>query len=353
MPQHIIIVGAGITGAALAYRLAQSGDRVTVLDTGTPASAASGASFGWINASFFASDAHHALRACAIEAHRRLDAEVPTPTHWPGCLWWEEQGAGMDSLMTSLRALDYPVEEVGGNQIATLEPGLATPPPRALRFPAEGATDLAALTRRLLAASGAQVCTGVAVTSLGLAKGRVIGVLTPQGALAADHVVLATGTGTPALLSHLGLSLPMLHRPGLMMTTRPQPRLLAHICVTPGQELRQDAVGRIWAPTAASHQSDSAEGVPAMPQDLADAAYARLAALLPGLSGGWDRVSLAYRPVPADGVPVVGQAMPGLSVAVMHSGATLAPLVAELLAAEITGQGTSPLLAPFRPSRFT
>lgn len=352
MPQHIVIAGAGITGAALAYRLAQTGARVTVLDAHPPASAASGASFGWINASFFASDAHHALRAAAIAAHRRLDAEIATPTRWPGCLWWEKTGEGMDTLHARLAALGYPVEEIGANQIAALEPALAAPPPRALRFAAEGATDVAALTRRLLAASGAQVWAGVPVTALDVAGTGVAGVTTAQGRLAADHVILATGTATPGLIAPLGLALPMLHRPGLMLVTKAQPPLLSHICVTPDQEVRQDAAGRVWAPTAASHQGDASDAVVQLPGTLADAAFGRLAALVRGLSGGWDRVSLANRPVPADGVPVVGQAAPGLSLAVMHSGATLAPLVAELLAAEVTGQGASPLLAPFRPERF-
>ena len=59
------------------------------------------------------------------------------------------------------------------------------------------------------------------------------------------------------------------------------------------------------------------------------------------------------RPVPGDGLPVVGQGpIQGLWIAVMHSGATLAPVVAELLAEEITGGPKSPLLAHFRPARF-
>ena len=42
--------------------------------------------------------------------------------------------------------------------------------------------------------------------------------------------------------------------------------------------------------------------------------------------------------MPQDGLPVVGQGpVQGLWLAVMHSGATLAPVVAELLAAEIMG----------------
>jgi D-hydroxyproline dehydrogenase subunit beta len=52
-------------------------------------------------------------------------------------------------------------------------------------------------------------------------------------------------------------------------------------------------------------------------------------------------------------LPVVGQVMPGLTLAVMHSGVTLAPLIAECVAAEVRGQGDDPQLAPFRLARFT
>ena len=46
------------------------------------------------------------------------------------------------------------------------------------------------------------------------------------------------------------------------------------------------------------------------------------------------RHTLANRPVPGDGLPVAGPGcLPGLRVAVMHSGATLAPSVAAMLTA--------------------
>jgi glycine/D-amino acid oxidase-like deaminating enzyme len=59
--------------------------------------------------------------------------------------------------------------------------------------------------------------------------------------------------------------------------------------------------------------------------------------------------------VPADGEPVLGQLgeTSGLFVAFTHSGATLALIVGELLASEITTGQPHPLLARFTPGRFT
>ena len=84
-----------------------------------------------------------------------------------------------------------------------------------------------------------------------------------------------------------------------------------------------------------------------------NATLQRLRTLFPGHDIHFAHQAMAMRPVPEDGLPVVGQGpIPGLWVAVMHSGATLAPVVAELLAAEMVEGIQSPLLAGFRPGRF-
>src|SRR5271166_5868058 len=50
--KHIVICGAGIIGASLAYHLAKRGARVTILDAQHPSAGATGKSFGWLNATF-------------------------------------------------------------------------------------------------------------------------------------------------------------------------------------------------------------------------------------------------------------------------------------------------------------
>lgn len=73
---HMVIIGAGIVGAAIAYRMTQCNARVTVVDASKPAAMATGAPFGWINASFFANPDHFHLCHAAIAAHHRLDADL-------------------------------------------------------------------------------------------------------------------------------------------------------------------------------------------------------------------------------------------------------------------------------------
>ena len=356
---HVIVVGAGIIGALTAYRLARAGAAVTVIEANQPASAASGASFGWINASFYLDEDHFALRAAAMDAHRRLAAELKTTaTVWQGCLCWEQQGDALDAQHAALKDLGYDVREIDRDAFASLEPEIA-PPDRALCFEQEGAVDLSRLCHDALNAAtsmGARIVAGVAVTGIEVRAGRVAGIRWSGGVIPADHVVLATGVKTQELLAGVDVALPMLDRPGLILRTEPLAPMLSHILVAPGQELRQDNTGRLLAPVAASHKSDAAEKIDENPVVFADEAARRVGQLI-GREVQWEQVTLSHRPVPVDGRPVVGSAGPdGLYVSTMHSGATLAPLVSEIAAQEILGTPMSnqnaARVSPYRPERF-
>ncbi|MEP2031354.1 MAG: FAD-dependent oxidoreductase [Paracoccaceae bacterium] len=363
MKKQVIVIGAGIIGASIAYQLARFGATVTIIDAGGPAGQASGASFGWINASFYVNPEHFALRLAGIKAHARLARCLNIAERRKnGALCWEAKGEALDHQATALRGLGYVVEEIDAAAFATLEPNIATPPERCLSFPIERAVDPATLTAELLQAAsalGARFVGGVFAGGLATRGGQVCGVETELGIFSADQVVVAAGTGTSSLLSPFGLTLKMLPRPGLLMRTRPVAPVVNHILAAPGQELRQLKDGRILAPTSASHQSDTSEVVMERPDLLAEVALTRLRALLPSVDIEWESVTLAMRPVPEDGLPVIGACGPnGTYVATMHSGVTLAAIVGELVAEELRGKDSlgsreAAMLAPFRPARFS
>ncbi|MGB8811792.1 MAG: FAD-binding oxidoreductase, partial [Paracoccaceae bacterium] len=227
---------------------------------------------------------------------------------------------------------------------------------RSLRLGSEAAVDAARLTERLLSGAtnyGANLWLGCQATGFRTIGGRINGVVTAQGVIAADQVVIAAGVATEALLAPLGMALPMLSRPGLMVCTRPLPPTIHHILVSPHGELRQDRSGRILAPTAAAHQGDATETITQLPGDAAKATMGMLRSLLPGVDLQLEVVKMAHRPVPADGLPVVGPlGIDGLYVATMHSGVTLAPLIATLVRDEVLLGEKAALLAPFRPQRL-
>lgn len=357
----VIVIGAGIVGAALVWRLARGGHAVTVLDAGAPGGVATRASFGWINASFHHNHAHFALRAEGLAAWRRLEVEAgPLPLRWPGALWWEEEGAAFDEFATRLADLGYPAERLTDAALRQYAPAVAPPERTVLHLPSEGVADAGRMAQALLAGAarlGARVLGGVTVRRVETGDGAVTGVETDNGRIAADTVIVATGTTAPVLCEPLGLALPMLRRPGVLLRTQPVDIRLDPVMVAPGQEFCQLPDGRLLAPTSPKHQGDSAEVIAEPLPELAEATLERLAALLPGVTPRAETVLMGLRPVPADGLPVVGQAGPdGLWLTVMHSGVTLAAVVAEAVSAGMAGDASpwaaGGLLAPFGPERF-
>jgi glycine/D-amino acid oxidase-like deaminating enzyme len=349
----VIVVGAGVIGASIAWHVAKTGADVTVVDGGLPA--ASLTSFGWINASFFADVHHHALRVASLGAYGRLLDTLPdAPVKMSGALWWEEQGDGLREMQASLERLKYPVEALFRDQAAALEPHVMDIPDTVLRFPSEGAAEVAALAQYLTSNSGARLVRGVRVLGVAQQGGAVTGVDTSIGRMEADRVVIAAGNRAPDILDSVGVALPMLTRPGLLVTTTPVAARITSVLVTPHGEVRQLADGRLLASAVANHQGDNASEVTEKAEDIADRVLDWLDPMIAGPDLEWDSVALAYRPVPRDGLPVIGAVGPsGLHVAVMHSGVTLAAITGEATAAEITGQGGyDAILAPYRPQRF-
>ncbi|WP_163521148.1 NAD(P)/FAD-dependent oxidoreductase, partial [Klebsiella michiganensis] len=71
-----IVVGAGIVGTSIAYRLAQAGVSVTVLEAGRVGGGTSGVSYAWVNACEKISRRDYfELNFAGVKAHRALGEE--------------------------------------------------------------------------------------------------------------------------------------------------------------------------------------------------------------------------------------------------------------------------------------
>ncbi|WFR77217.1 FAD-binding oxidoreductase [Janthinobacterium rivuli] len=343
-PQHIIVIGAGIVGASLAYHLASRGEKVTVVEAGGIASGVTGTSFAWINTSCAGPDPIAALRGGAIAAWRRLETQVPGLTvRWHGALSYGTQD-GRVSPESML--LDR-------SRITELEPRLRQPPEQAIFEPEQGALDAVAATHALLAAAralGATVRTHTPVLGFVVQDARVTGVKTVAGLMEADVVVLAAGTGTAALAAMLGASLPIHASPAIFIRYKAPPGLVHGIISSHAMEVRQAEDGTMLA--AEDYLDDAPENQPAaMAQRTASAIRNELAgadAIAPEFA------AIGLRPMPTDGVPTVGYLpqVEGAYVCAMHPGVVLAAIVGQLASEEIiTGEPRSALEA-CRPARF-
>lgn len=356
MGQRIIVVGAGIIGAAVAYRLQTRGAQVTIVQDGV--TRATDASFGWINASFFLDHTHFRLRDAGISAWHRLLDELPLPIRQTGCLCWDQEGDALRAQKEELTGLGYPVDVIGQDQFRTLEPHVANPPQESLFFPREAVAEAGALADALrvaAVAAGAKELSGLQVVDFLRRGDRIVGVETKIGAIEADQVFVASGTGTPSLLDPLGVSIPLLERPALVLTTNALPTLVNHVLVSGVGEVKQCDNGALMLPVAVGHQGDTADHIDTAPDKAGEAALARLQAMFPDVDLSVAGVRLAYRPVPKDELPVAGFVRDGLYVAVMHSGITLAAIMADLIAEEMlqgVSNETGGWLGPYRPQRF-
>ena len=90
-PRRIVVVGGGIVGASIAYRLVRRGAEVTLLEKAKPAAGATGKSFAWINATYSKQPRNYFdLNVMGMAGWRRLDHEFSgdLQIQWGGCVEW-------------------------------------------------------------------------------------------------------------------------------------------------------------------------------------------------------------------------------------------------------------------------
>ena len=345
---RVAIVGAGVLGAAIAWRLAGQGHSITLLDP-RPGGIASRGSFGWLNAAS-ADDGHYAtVRLRSLDLWRGIAAAHPDcPVAFPGFLLWEEPEAELARMACTLSGLGHAAELVDRAAIARIEPGLAAAPEVALWLPTEGRADPRAIAgwfARAAVAAGAMLCPD-RVTALER-RGAGWDIRLGIENMTADEVVVAAGAATPELLTPLGFDLQLRTEPGLLVRTLPAPAAAARILGRPEVHLWQDADGSVLAGSdyGGSQRFEDAEAE-------TRAILSRAEALIPALGKlTADSVTVTGRPMLPDDRPALGRLAEGLTVAVTHSGMTLAPLIADAVAAGIAGAPDDPMLAPYRADR--
>jgi glycine/D-amino acid oxidase-like deaminating enzyme len=368
------VIGAGIIGTSIAWRLAARGASVTMIEAALPGAGTTETSVAWVNASskLDSSREYFDLAVKATGEHHALaDAFGETRCFFAtGNVEISRESGEADRLKSKVARLQkrgYRAELVGVRDLRRLEPGLNLPATAVGAYYAdEGWVDGPAMARALLERAtswGAEVHLHTTATQLVLKDDVVTGVhVTPSGLLGADTVVIATGRWTQGFLSRLRVDVPLADAGsknskavGLLVTVLPRaggPRTVLH-----SRKVN-------WAPrpsgyavlaSASADRAIARNRSPQMVGATAEALLKRAANLSAGFAGASvERTRIGLRALPIDGWPVCGwiNSIGGLYVVVTHSGITLAPLLSQLVAEEIFDGVEASMLRPFRPSRF-
>jgi glycine/D-amino acid oxidase-like deaminating enzyme len=365
---RVAVIGGGVVGVSSAYHLARRGAKVWLLTEGALASGASGRSLSWINSGGMWPEHYHRFRMIGIDRYRTLFSREPKIDwlRFDGGLRWKSAEEEPELRETHAReiARGYDSQLLAPEEVAARIPGVnaaAIPAVGAIWNPGEGWIDLPSLINYLaeqLIELGGELITNAGEASVSGASGRVTKVTAPGHAdIDVDAALLAAGSRVPRQAAQFGVTIPDATTTALLIKTHPVATPLRAVLNTPRVSLRPTPDGCLvadadWTEPQIELLADGSYRVPAetVTELLAEASH--VLSGRPPLSAASH--GIGPKPVPGDGEPVLGQLgdTSGLYVAFTHSGATLALIIGELLADEITTGQPHPLLEPFRPDRF-
>jgi glycine/D-amino acid oxidase-like deaminating enzyme len=363
----MIVIGAGVMGASVAFRLAQAGADVTVFEATRIGGGTSGISFAWTNAHKKPPKPYHDLNVAGMQAHAALKDEFGATPWWHGggSLEWEleRDRAGQRANVEQLQAWGYAAEWIDLKQVRELEPDIN---PEVIGdapvayFPEEGWLDPVVYAHAMLSAAqrrhGAKIVCGAKVVDLLMTGDRASGVRLADGSQhEAEMVVNCAGRWTNEAVREAGLHLPLAPTVGFLVFTPPVAAGLNRVVRTTVIDARPDGAGRLvlhWNPTDALINFDSKPS-PSMPEarDL----VRRARQLLPSIGEVEpEAVRIAIRPIPGDHFSAIGPVprTSGYYLAVTHSGVTMSPFLGAAVADEVVRGKQRPELADFRPARF-
>jgi glycine/D-amino acid oxidase-like deaminating enzyme len=363
----VVIVGAGIVGAACAHECVRQGLRIAIVDRDVAGGGATAAGMGHIVV-MDDSEAQFALTRYSQQLWQQLSSSLPPDVEYETCgtIW---VAADEDEMLEVRRKQDYysmrgvPAVVLDTEELERLEPnlrkglagGLLVPedvvlyPPCAARFLLEQAQ-----------AGGARVHLGVPVSQIG--QGRVV--LANGSELTAAAVVNATGASAPALTPGVDIK----KRKGHLVITDRYPGFVRHQLVelgylTSARSATGDSVafnvqprktGQILIGSSRQYDAEHKEVDTAVLLGMVSRAHE----YMPGLAQtSTVRVWTGFRATTSDKLPLIGPwpADPTVYLATGHEGLgiTTSLATARLLVDQIAARASVIPVEPYLPSRLT
>lgn len=358
----VIVIGAGIIGAACAHALARAGQQVLVIDSGM-----GGATHAGMGHVVVMDDnpAEMALSQYSVEAWRALSSAMPADCAYSHCgtLWvaaTPEEMAGAEEKRLRLEQHGLASTLLNAQAVARAEPGLRKGLAGGLLVPGDGTLYAPNATRWLLGRMPQQITIqrGMAIRI----DGNTV-VLADGSVLQAPQLLLATGLQATQLVS----GLPMRAKKGHLVITDRYPGAVSHQLVelsyiTTAHHSEGPSVAFNVQPRptgqlliGSSRQFDTLDATvePAMMARM----LLRAISYMPGIGQlNAIRTWTGFRPATPDSLPILDRHPdnPHLWMAVGHEGlgVTTATGTADIITALMTAAAAPLDVAPFALSRF-
>ncbi|MET8854469.1 FAD-dependent oxidoreductase [Amycolatopsis sp. NPDC004625] len=237
---RVVVIGAGIVGAACAGELARAGFDVLVLDRGRPAGGTTSHGEGNILVSDKGPGPELALAQLSARRWPELVADfapraaAATEFDAKGGIVVATTEAGAAALIAfagTQAAAGVRTERLDAAAVAAAEPALTREVAAAVRYPDDAQVQPAGAALALLGSAlrhGARLRTEAEVTGARVAGGRITGVRVNGEVVAADVVVNAAGPWSGPVSARLGAPIAVRPRRGEVLVTTPMPGVVRH-----------------------------------------------------------------------------------------------------------------------------
>ena len=354
----MIIVGAGIIGASFAYHANKIGVKeITVLSSELPGdkNQATSNTWGWINGYARNDKSYADFRLANLNYWPKIINEILNlKSLSKGAFFWDLDNGELYQTVIQHQNWGQSVRISTTSELEEELPNILNKPIEAGFGMNDLAIDAVNVTKELFKASGSKIIK-TNVREIVCDNNNVIGVKTDKELYHGEEVIITAGLGAPKLLSTINISLEMHSSLGLLVYTKPLPKLLKFPITGFDFHARQDDKGRLIIGGKFDNDSSQDKNI----KDTAEKLIQDMAARL-NYNGEMilDHFTLGKRPLPIDRRPKIGrlknqqgQKLNGVYLAVMHSGITNAPLAGKLGIEEVITGKRNYLIQDFSPQK--